>query len=128
MKVLLVDNDSKGLATFLESASAKYPGAMVIPYIDPMLAAVYAANNAVDVLICEKNMRRIDGNQLAEIVKKFNPDAEIAVISRESNHEEEVSEDLEALVALVNLIRHDDESSDVRLAKMLRAAINKTRA
>lgn len=77
MTILVVDWDTKRLINTELLVRNIYPQDEILAYTDPLLAAQYSCNHMVEVVVAAWEMRRMNGLQMAEFVRKFRPRAQI---------------------------------------------------
>lgn len=81
MIIVTVDNQSDRLAELAACLQDAFPGSEVVDFIQPGLAVQYSFQSHVDLVFAERFMRRLDGFQVAEGIRFFQPEAMIYLVS-----------------------------------------------
>lgn len=81
MKILVVDSDRPALKATATYLREKYPNATIIATNDGMDAVQYSLNFPVDAVYTEVLMPHINGFDIARLVRKFRPEAEVFITS-----------------------------------------------
>ena len=77
MTVLLVDTDVNRMRKTAQMLQTLLPCLDGLSTTDPLLAAKYAFERPIDVLIAGLNMKRMNGVQLSAFLQEKNPNARI---------------------------------------------------
>ena len=77
MTVLLVDTDVDRMHETAQLLQALFPSLDGLSTTDPLLAAKYAFERPVDVLIAGLNMKRMNGPQLSAFLREKSPNAKV---------------------------------------------------
>lgn len=88
MKILAAANHTDMLDELETDLSGFFPGAEIIRETDALMAGKYAFNQAVDVVFAEADMKRMNGLQLIQFVRREHPGVKSFLIGTE----EELSE------------------------------------
>lgn len=75
MEILTVDGDAVRLAETVTLLQRVFPYASIIAQDDALMAGKYAYNSPVDILFAAFLMKRMDGLQLADFVRRQHPEA-----------------------------------------------------
>ncbi len=83
MTILLVDTDSSRIRQTAQVLQTLFPRLDGLSTTDPLLAAKYAFEHSVDVLITGLNMRRMNGIQLSAFLQEKSPNAKVFFFASE---------------------------------------------
>lgn len=81
MTVLLVDTDAARMQQTAQLLQALFPSLDGLSTTDPLLAAKYAFERPIDVLIAGLNMRRMNGPQLSAFLRDKSPRAKVCLFA-----------------------------------------------
>lgn len=73
MKILAAANYRSMLDELETELSGLFPGAEIVKETDALMAGKYAFNQAVDVVFAEAEMKRMNGLQLIQFVRREHP-------------------------------------------------------
>lgn len=97
MKILAAANHTDMLDELETDLSGIFPGAEIIRETDALMAGKYAFNQPVDIVFAEADMKRMNGLQLIQFVRREHPDVKSFLIGTEEELSESfvvVSEDV----------------------------------
>ena len=81
MVVLLVDTDVERMYETAQLLQTLIPGLDGLSTTDPLLAAKYAFERPIDVLIAGLNMKRMNGIQLSAFLREQNPNVKVCLFA-----------------------------------------------
>lgn len=81
MTVLLVDTDVERMHETARMLQALFPSVDGLSTTDPLLAAKYAFERPVDILIAGLNMKRMNGVQLSAFLREKSPDVRVCLFA-----------------------------------------------
>ena len=80
MKILAVSNELAILSGLEESLKTAFPSADVIKETDPLMACKYSFNNEVNYVFASEEMRRMNGSDLLQFIKREHPSVKTYLI------------------------------------------------
>lgn len=86
MEIMVVDSDRVSLERTAALLRGRYPDARVLSMDDGMEAVQYACSHLVDAVYTEVLLPRINGFDVARLVRKFRPESRGYVVSRTAAH------------------------------------------
>lgn len=91
MTVLLVDTDVNRMHETAQMLQTLFPSLDGLSTTDPLLAAKYAFEHPIDVLIAGLNMKRMNGIQLSAFLREKSPDVKVCLFASSREWREEAS-------------------------------------
>ena len=88
MTILTVGNHIAILNKLAENLPGIFPDAEIIKEGDSLMACKYSFNHNVDILIAEVNMKRLNGVQLIQFVRKECPGVKTYLLGTKSEFDE----------------------------------------
>lgn len=83
MKILAVCNKSSVLSELCPILSDLFPEAEIIQETDPLMACKYSFNNKINYVFATDVMKRMNGSDLLQFIKKEHPEVKTCLISKD---------------------------------------------
>lgn len=100
MTVLLVDTDVNRMHQTAQMLQTLLPNLDGLSTTDPLLAAKYAFERPIDVLIAGLNMKRMNGVQLSAFLREKSPNVKVCLFASRREWAEETATEKEKCLRL----------------------------
>ncbi len=101
MTILTVGNDISILKELSDELWMLCPSASLVIKTDPLMAGKYSFNHSVDILITEMNMKRMNGMQLIDFVRRENPEVLTYTLSTKEEIEKQNINQVENVTGII---------------------------
>lgn len=80
MVILAVDNHAERLQQLTQLLQKTFPQEKVLSFVDPLMAGKYSYSHGVDVLFTELRMKRMDGLEMCQFIRRRQPEVRCYLI------------------------------------------------
>lgn len=81
MRIIAVDNNQSDLDVLRAVAATVFPDSKVSCFTDPMMAIKYCMEHPPDLVLCERDLKRMDGFALVKMLRQKFPGLRGVLIS-----------------------------------------------
>lgn len=73
MQIIAVDNNQADLSELKRAAADASPGSVIVGFTDPLMAIKHCMDHPPDLVLSERNLKRLDGFTLMKTLRKKFP-------------------------------------------------------
>ncbi len=101
MTILTVGNEISILQELSDELLTICPSASLVVKTDPLMAGKYAFNHRVDILIAEMDMKRMNGIQLVDFVRREHPGVLAYLLGEKENMKKQNINQIENVTGII---------------------------